>query len=787
MKCQHLRRLDLSANKLGASDDPDLSAIVSQLTTNLGSSFDLRLDDDFMSEVEKNFLTIMEESIRNKGTIDHTITHGVIVGPGRSGKNTLMQRLMGEGPPDPNKVSPSTGVLENVVKVEVKKLSAVASERRGLIWQRLKYDEEALELIMTTAKHYKHSSEIPKPITVKFIHQRKSKSAQDKKSLQPSRSDTKSRDATLKKDKPKYPEHMISDCTEKPSEHITVYSSDIAPVELFKKAVKLRRMDALREHLESSWSLYLTNTGGQIEFQEHLPLLVCGPSIFFVTFPLHHDLDEPYEVQYQYPDGSVKKYPSPSTLIQEILQTLATIYTLDYVNVQIGDDEVTLKPTVFIIGTHKDCLKSDSEKIIQIDQKLQRCVKHTSLYHQGSIQFASNFQDNSDSHLLFTVNNLSKEDDDFQKIRFAVQQTVEERCYKEFTVQCPSSWLIFSLILREKHKSNRILKFEECFKIAQECGISSRDELTIALSFIHSRLGLVRYFNVEELDSLVVIDPQVLFDKITDLIVETFIGKNASQNEIEEFRTKGIIPVAVMKRISDRSNQDVLLPFTWLTKLLNHLRLAALFKDKYGEKYFFPSALCHVSMIQGPSIESNTHITSSSLLVAFETGFCPRGIGGALIKCLMTNEMKSMKIWELLPHKILRNQVSFYIEDCGDITIKVLPTHIEVAVDSAEDIAETDCSESEIHEEVYTQIAKCMKIVTSLYKKCDFYWTFYCTLSECQTHPHPAMIEWNRNNAPSRLRCKVLKKSGVLPRGYKLWNMQRKGMVLHFFLLQRIS
>ena len=790
MKCQHLRRLDLSANKLGASDDPDLSAIVSQLTTNLGRSFDLRLDDDFMSEVEKNFLTIMEESIRNKGTIDHTIAHGVIVGPGRSGKNTLMQRLMGEGPPDPNKVSPSTGVLENVVKVEVKKLSAVASERRGLIWQQLKYDEEALELIMTTAKHYKHSSEIPRPISVKYVYQRKSKSAQDKKSSQPSRSDTKSKDATLKKDKPKDPVHMISDSTntkEKPSKHITVYSSDIAPVELFKKAVKLRRMDALREHLESSWSLYLTNTGGQIEFQEHLPLLVCGPSIFFVTFPLHHDLDEPYEVQYQYPDGSVKKYPSPSTLIQEILQTLATIYTLDYVNVQIGDDEVTLKPTVFIIGTHKDYLKSDSEKIIQIDQKLQRCVKHTSLYHQGSIQFASNFQDNSDSHLLFTVNNLSKDDDDFQKIRFAVQQTVEERCYKEFTVQCPSSWLIFSLILREKHKSNRILKFEECFKIAQECGISSRDELTIALSFIHSRLGLVRYFNVEELDSLVVIDPQVLFDKITDLIVETFIGKNASQNEIEEFRTKGIIPVAVMKRISDRSNQDVRLPFTWLTKLLNHLRLAALFKDKYGEKYFFPSALCHVSMIQGPSIKSKNHITSSSLLVAFETGFCPRGIGGALIKCLMTNEMKSMKIWELLPHRILRNQVSFYIEDCGDITIKVLPTHIEVAVDSAEDIAETDCSESETHEEVYTQIAKCMKIVTSLYKKCDFYWTFYCTLPECQTHPHPAMIEWNRNNAPSRLRCKVLKKSGVLPRGYKLWNIQRKGMILHFFLLQCIS
>ena len=64
----------MSAKKLGARDDLDIS-------TSLGTSFDLRLDDDYISEVEKSFLIVMEELIRNKGTIDHTIAHGVIVGP----------------------------------------------------------------------------------------------------------------------------------------------------------------------------------------------------------------------------------------------------------------------------------------------------------------------------------------------------------------------------------------------------------------------------------------------------------------------------------------------------------------------------------------------------------------------------------------------------------------------------------------------------------------------------------------------------------------------------------
>ena len=828
-KCKHLRRLDLTGNKLDACNDPEFSKVVSQLTASFGTNFDLRLDD--MSKVEENFLTIMEESIKNKGTIDHTIAHGVIVGPGRSGKDTLLKRLTGERPPDPNTVSPSTGVLENVVKVEVKKLCTVASDKCNLKWRKLKYDEEALELMMTTAKDYSHSSDVPRPATTKYIYQKKS--MEDKKSSPLSSKTKSSKQDASKADKLRESESTTNDDTdslEEESKHIVVYCSDLAPVDVLKKAMKLRRMDALREHLESSWSLYLTNTGGQIEFQEYLPLLVCGPSIFFVTFPLHHDLDKPYEVRYDYPDGSDEKYFSPSTLMEEILQTLATIYTLDDITVRICDKIVTLTPTVFIIGTHRDCLKSETDKIAQIDGKIQRYVKQTSLCCQGSIQFASDFEDSDEYRLIFTVNNLSESDDDFQKIRFAVQQTVEKRCLKEFTVRCPSSWLIFSLILREKHKSSRVLRFKDCFEIAQECGITNQEELKIALSFIHSRLGLVRYFDVDGLNSLVVVDPQILFDKITCLIVETFSGENASHKEIEdfhkkgiisqpvmerisarssenvhdelplntnhkkieEFHKKGIISLTAMKRISEGSSKDAQLPFTWLTNLLNHRRLAARFKDQYGKlKYFFPSALCHVSKAQNHPAGSTPPNTPPKVLIAFETGFCPRGIAGALIKCLMTNEMKSSQRWCLLPHKIFRNQVSFRIEAYGNISLKILPTHLEVSLDPEEnsfDIAdsEDDSSESETEDlkkltckEAYTQIDKCMEIITtSLYRKCEYFWTFYCRLSECKTlrHMHPAVIEWNYQNKPTKLKCTISESLECtrLPKGYKMWNIQRK-------------
>ena len=58
-------------------------------------------------------------------------------------------------------------------------------------------------------------------------------------------------------------------------------SSFVSPMKILKEALKKKGLEALQQHFEKTWSLYLTNTGGQMEFQEVLPLLVSGPSMFF--------------------------------------------------------------------------------------------------------------------------------------------------------------------------------------------------------------------------------------------------------------------------------------------------------------------------------------------------------------------------------------------------------------------------------------------------------------------------------------------------------------------------
>ena len=759
--CKSLQRLDLSANNFGDAGDPALNGIISQLTS-ICEKFDLILDRHYMSEVEKNFIQIMEKSITEKGMIDHTVAHGVIVGPGRSGKNSLMNRLLGKGPPLSGFQSCSTGVLENVRKVEVKKLCTVSAAvcSGGLQWNELEYDEEAIELMMTTARSHSANS---------IVFEEDSDERPTGNSTEATTSMNEFAKAAASK-RVKLVKHVkgsstrYSKCKKQRNKNLFVYSSNVGRMDIFKQALRLRQMDGLRAQLESSWSLYLTNSGGQIEFQELLPLLISGPSVFFITFPLNKDLKKHYTVQFQHKDGSIEAYPSPSTLLDEILQTLATISALNSEHLECQSAKCSeyitnLKPKVFFVGTHKDELSKsskDPEQVIEdIDSTLQRSIKKTSLYCQGCVEYACPMK-----RLIFTVDNLAEDDNDFQNIREALQLTVERS--KDFTIQCPSTWLVFSLVLRANHKSNKILTYNECFKIAQSCGISDCAELNKALFFIHTRLGLLRYFSVDGLNSLVILDPQVLFDKITNLIFNTFDQKRATVNEIEEFQNRGILSVATIKRLSQTSDSESQIPLDWLLKLLNYLRIAAYFKDHTGDKYFFPSVVCRARKQCAPSQSSSAFNLHPPLLVAFKAGFCPRGIPGALIKYLMTNEMNSQFKWKLHVDRISMNQVTFAIQTLSDIVFKIHPTHLEIHFDpqcEPVDLNST-CSEA------FTQIKRGMKAVTN--EQNYYFFAFYCTRLECKGSLHPAEIEWF-GNKPCKLNCQRMQRKGNLPEGYQVW------------------
>ena len=674
--------------------------------------------------------------MERNGIIRRTVIQGFFVGPARSGKNCLMNRLLQR---IPSRVSPSTGVADSVVQVKCrtkgKSIFPAVAQIDGSTWRAMDDDDQVLDFMQVVAESggqvtnshacvtelfHTHSVEISHGVVEENIAQ----------------------------DMPVY---------DAPNQQTLSTISPSActsglPKTIFSEAVKRKGLPkSLTREMKS---LYLTNTGGQVEFQDVLPLLVSGPSIFFYTFRLDKDLNDKYEIQYEL-SGNRKSdpYRSSLTTLEGIIQTLASIDAMVTYIYQ-GRQKKEVKPKVFFVGTHKDKLDRQSKKetLESVDQQLREAVSP----FRDIVEYAS------EERLIFATNNFSESDSDFHGIRLRIDDLVNQN---QYVMTFPSNWLAFSFIL--KHLKAQVISFDQCFnELAKQNGISTEEELKDVLHFLHSTTGLIRYFPYSEIDSVVVIHPQFLFDKVTELIIGTFTFKNAGKFKQKDFKCKGIFSLADFKKISDTStesssvfNRDI------FVKMMEKLRIAAPFTTSKGErKYFLPCVLGHAD----PAKVKLTDTDIPTLVVAFECGYCPKGVTGALINYLMTNEMKSLFNWKLVTSEIFRDQASFRVGPYDKIIIRSFATHFEITCIPHHNNQRNNCTIvdtcNEVHKAIEVGISQVLSDMFDVKIKHSF--TFLCVSPSC--NGHPAEIFYH-NNQPSSLYCEKVEDSFPLPTNYEKW------------------
>ena len=749
------------------TNNDDIIALFAAISDNNFDAVESEVDlheEVQLTQEEGAHLIAIENAITETGTLDHTLVHGVFVGPPRSGKDSTMKRLLGEVAPN---TSPSTGAVEMAIHVKVEESCTYAATIGQSNWTRLEYDEEALHLMKATLNssltcptegEESTDTQMADPLSAvkestsdNFDNPQNNIVHIQTESTSESQSEIDSQPVAFQ-DEISFQVDKIKR-THRKSKHKT-------PIEIFKEAIKKKGLKGLRKLLTNSWSLYLTNTGGQMEFQELLPLLVSGPSMFFITFQLHKDLNECFQVEYELPSGeSSKCYQSSLSILDSILQTLSTIAAMGtFVYKGLQKKCVPLKPKVFLIGTHKDLLDKESAVNIidNIDAQLQAVIKSTSHYREGIIQFSSK------SHMIFIVNNLDASDSDFQTIRSAVEKTVERGDYK---MESPAHWMIYSLVVRQLQ--NRVESYDECFAIAKECGIKDKNEFNEALHFIHTKMGLVRYFPHEELKDIVIVDPQILFEKVTELIVETFTFENLpNHSKLEAFENMGIFNLSDFAKISSRTDQK--LTPTLFATMLEYLRIAARFQQGGETKYFLPCALTHAQVKQNVY-----NSTIPQLIVTFQCGYCPKGLFGTLITYLINDEMQSDFEWELNTENIYRDEVCFQVGPYDTVTIRFMPTHLQIScAESNPDLPRINCAQEDVCQEVRESVEKGIKTVTSAinYINAQHSFTFYCTSDVCSEDPHPSKLKEFKGKLCS-LKCEKLKKCFPLPSGYEKWRL----------------
>ena len=653
----------------------------------------------FLVDVD-HYLSICEQVIRKHGEMDQTIMHCVFLGAAGVGKSSLMKRLL-RLKFDANRTS--TQIAEKSMRVEVRDVKTGVAQVSGLDWQIIedpstqacgllgqmfmKQKKESKEEHQLTVgenqvpdqrevKTIKQASELNKKMFTKI--ERESKEDNQLKrdnsavggasELAPKHIKKRSTQdcgltGHIKQQKVLAKENQIFDTPANvldSSEHTTSNSQSLqfSKIDFFRGVLNKKGLPGLKQHIDNPWTLYLTDSGGQPEFQELLPALAISPCVFFVVFPLDKDMKKEYKVEYIRPEQKCIKIYSSFNLQDDLMRSLASIASTKYKN----KDGKEVKPRVLLVATFIDKVpQEDRQKKIDYIEAL---VKETDVYHQDMVAFASETQ------MVFTINNLSEEaENDAQKVRDAFQKIA-----KHFVVPTPYPWLIFGILIQHEYGNDSVICYNKCFKVAQECGIHSEIEFEAALQFLHKQTGIVHYYREPfELRQIVIRNPQHLFNRVNHLVEKTFTFEKTSSGKcIADFK-KGIFKREDYDMLSEDFSSSKLTS-DMLLKLLEHLKVVVALGD--SKKYFMPCAIAHLDR---PSpTQTATIATIPPLLITFKSGYCPKGLFGALVACIANKQVANCTL-NLDEAKINRDQICFTMGQYN-LLLRINPTYIYIEI-----------------------------------------------------------------------------------------------------------
>ena len=724
------------------------------------------------AEEERRHLTACEEAIRKNGKVNLKCGIFLLNGGPRVGKSTFLSRITGRQLPhsDDTSVTPSTGVADRVLQVVIKKSSMTVARalKPGMNWQVVTLSEEAVSALKAISRCYQ---QLQQPESqVQPINPLLSASTSGKPTSKADISTASERITTAETDR----QPLAEGTSETGRSHLGFFtfgrkkksSSRIPsyklPIEFFQEALRSKAWASAAELLEESLNLYFNDVGGQPEFQEVLPAIIAGPSVFFILFKLSDSLYQRYRVQYvDYSSNKTITYESSFTVFESIFQSLASIFSTCSFISRSSRELVPIKPKVFLVGTHKD--QVDDERIRDIQRELKDALATTDFYKNRMLYFAS------PNEPALMINSRSDNEEDASKIRQFVEKIIDKD--PAFKVSVPAAWLALSLSLRLLESS--VISFDDCRNFASDCAIDTDEEIKEALWFLHTKLGVIRYFHqIPELSDIVICDPQVLFDKITSLITRTFTFEETQDAYTsEEFQQKGIFPARVIDEISGGSNN--LLTMSKLITLLKHLRIIAEIYDERSEvpsRYLIPSVLSHAPR-QLKAVPPSTE-SIPPLCILFRCGYCPKGIFGALVADLM-NSSTGLYRWRLIDSAIFRDQVKFKVGRAHHVvTISLHLTFIEIYV-SAETHSAI-CLQKKNPMTVFNNIR--LEIQQSLINvsktlhygsEAGIYFGFHCTSCSGST---PALCD---EEDPIVMSCRTCNKSIDLVENQRYWFGQK--------------
>ena len=450
--------------------------------------------------------------------------------------------------------------------------------------------------------------------------------------------------------------------------------------EAFDKVLRTGGRKQLKVLLEGTILINMVDTGGHSAFLEMLPALTMGPALYLIFFRLNQELKSTYQIQYVSENNEIIQVGESSYTVEEVIfQALSSIACFSCT--EPIKKMPNLSHAAMLMGTHKDRLGSNSEtvknEIETKDATLQtslREILETDIFDPGKnfLHYASD----DDSQLMFTIDNMTGDDRELKEVRKRLEEIIKQE-FDKFPI--PASWLMFNIFLRKMGK--RTMSLLQCQEIGKRLKVTDTNE---ALWFLHHCVGTLMHFpDIEEIKDVVICDPQVVFDSITDLILNSFNLKQVRGAVCDHLKKTGQFSFKHIQKIAKNSKSDHL-PLPKLVKLLEHLNIIAPIRPEChcsnpqsDEVFFMPAVLQHAT-------EEELHVEQSAadpvpLMICFKGGYVPVGVFCAMIARLVAQE--DTLGWRVLKPKYLyKNRATFRINGAYNVTLISKPKWYEIYI-----------------------------------------------------------------------------------------------------------
>ena len=625
----------------------------------------------------------------------------VVVGPAGVGKTHIKFLLLEKKPPA---LRTSTPGAEAPILIQVRTVSSEKFRKLGKKWQEVSADQmlpliaryirsmavEKKEAIPEELKVYLEQLQIPTVDTT----------IQDVASATPSDDTTLSEGTTassLESTPPNVEE--ASACSLPDSEPAS--ASEAATLKkminsLMGKLEELVVEEGLSEEdaekLFSREWIYFTDSGGQPQFHELLPLFVRDVSSVVIVSRLSDRLDQ-YPIDEYYKDGKlIGKCESTQLTCEDQMKCL--------IRSLLSRNSTDKLPKIIMVGTHLDKASECSESVEQKDEKL---IEMLGTEFQKQLVYYKPFK-----KLLFPLNALNpgKQDNTVaDSVRFAIESSNAKE------VKVPIQWYILEHLIQGLAKSlgRRVLSKKLCSSMANALSITEKS-LEAALRFF-DELNVLKYSDA--LPEVVFVDSQVPLDKISELVQHSYLLKHGEvstplEGDWKRFCDEGVINLDFLQSFPDHYVKGLFEAPHFLELLREQLVAVPLAKldlslDAIPDEHFMPALL---DILPRKELENHQVFSSAAapLLFRFSHGCRRAGVFCCLAVHLMRHSDWSIQHENGKLILVSRNLIKFRLrkESCL-VTLIDAFYHIEVHVSAPLSLCQQVCPT--IRREVLTGIS----------------------------------------------------------------------------------